>query len=213
VILNICMLMERSRDQILRVLYPDLPSPNWPVRNQRRPGASTADVLRIRFTATPHAQTDSSAKASSMKVALMSVMAKLESILGRYLFEGMKASRMRRHEEDRGQITFTDAVRLRLAYQLGEDFLLEVWLKSSIGKAISQIRSVEDLRNILGNYLFEAMEASNRRKEEKRKEMRTWTNAVNVSSPSVEDGDEDSKLRITLSFEIGRKVHEEAYPS
>jgi hypothetical protein len=148
-----------------------------------------------------------------MKVALMSVMAQLESILGRYLFEGMKASRMRCHEEDMGQITFTDAVRLRLAYQLGEDFLLEVWLDSRIGNAISQVKSVEGLRDMLGEYLFTAMEASNRRKEEKRKGMRTCTNAVNLSSPSGEDSDEDSKLEIMLSFEIGRKVHEEAYPS
>jgi hypothetical protein len=156
---------------------------------------------------------DSPAKASGMKVALMSVMAQLESILGRYLFEGMKASRMRCHEEDMGQITFTDAVRLRLAYQLGEDFLLEVWLDSRIGNAISQVKSVEGLRDMLGDYLFTAMEASNRRKEEKRKGMRTCTNAVNLSSPSGEDSDEDSKLEIMLSFEIGRKVHEEAYPS
>jgi hypothetical protein len=48
VILNICMLMQRSRDQILRVLYPDIPSPNWPMQSQQRPEASTADICRIR---------------------------------------------------------------------------------------------------------------------------------------------------------------------
>jgi hypothetical protein len=142
----------------------------------------------------------------------MSIMAKLESILGRYLFEGMKASRMRRHEEERGQITLTDAVRLRLASQFEGDFLLEVWLGSLIGNAISQIRSVEDLGDMLGDYLFTAMEASNRRKEEKRMGMGTGTNAVNLSSPSAENSNEDSRLEIMLSFEIGQKVYEEAYP-
>jgi hypothetical protein len=42
------MLMQRSRDQILRVLYPDIPSPNWPMQSQQRPEASTADICRIR---------------------------------------------------------------------------------------------------------------------------------------------------------------------
>ncbi|KAF2253332.1 hypothetical protein BU26DRAFT_220993 [Trematosphaeria pertusa] len=143
-------------------------------------------------------------------VALMSVMAKLESILRRYLFEGMKASRVRRQEEDIWRTTFTDAVRLRLAYRPGEDFVL-VWLYSPIGYAISQARSVEDLRDMLGDYLFAAMEASNQRKEEKRRGILTCTGGVNVSFPNGKDG--DSKLEIILGFDIGRNIHAEAYPS
>lgn len=165
------------------------------------------------FRAVPYAQTVRQVKAGGMGVALMAVTAKLESILGRYLFGGMKASRMRRQEEDMGRMTFTDAVHLRLAYQPGEDFVLEVWLCSPIGNAISEVRSVEDLRDMLGDYLFAAMEASNRRKEEKRSGMLTCTSAINVSFPSGKDSDEDSKLEIVFNFETGRNVYAEAYLS
>jgi hypothetical protein len=146
-------------------------------------------------------------------MAFISVMGKLENILGPYLFEGMKASRMRRHEEEMGRITYTDAVRLRLAFPTGKDFLLEVWLNSPTGNAISQVRSVADLRDMLGNYLFAAMETSNQRQEEKGTGTGVLVSkAVKASCPSAVDSDEDSKLEIMLSFAIGRQVYKEAFP-
>jgi hypothetical protein len=140
----------------------------------------------------------------------MAEVDKLESTLGGYLFKGKDASHMRHREKDGGMMRFTNTVRLHLPYQEGEDFKLEVWLCSSIGKAISQakMRSVEDLRSVLGDYLFEAMEASNRRKEEKTG-MSECTGAVNVSFPS---GD-DSKLEVMLCFATGKDVYAKIYPS
>ncbi|KAF2175227.1 hypothetical protein K469DRAFT_78828 [Zopfia rhizophila CBS 207.26] len=152
-----------------------------------------------------------------MNMALMAEVAKLEDILGGYLFKGMKESRIRHREEERRSTTFTDAVRLHLADESGEDFKLEVWLYSSIGKAISQakanMRSVEDLRDMLGDYLFEAMKASNRRKEEERTGMLACTSAVDVSFPSGKESSDDSKLEVMLNFETGDYVLGKAYPS
>jgi hypothetical protein len=84
-------------------------------------------------------------------------------------------------------------------------------LCSSTGEGISQakMRPVEDLRNILGDYLFEAMKASNWRKEEERTAMLACTSAVHVSFPS---GD-DSKLEVMLRFMRGKDVYAEIYPS
>ncbi|KAF2188770.1 hypothetical protein K469DRAFT_70544 [Zopfia rhizophila CBS 207.26] len=167
------------------------------------------------FRAVPQAQNASQVEASDMNMALTAVVAKLESILGGYLFEGVKESRIRHREKDRRSMTFTDAVRLHLAYEEGEDFKLEVWLCSSIGKAISEAnkRSVKDLRNMLGEYLFEAMKASNRRKEEERMGMSACTGAVDVSFPSGEDSSDDSKLEVILNFERGWNIWAEVFPS
>lgn len=151
---------------------------------------------------------------SGMKMAIMAEVDKLESALGGYLFKGMNASRMRLREKDGGRMTLTDTVRLHLAYQEGEDFKLEVWLCSSIGKAISQakMRSVEDLRGMLGDYLFEAMEASNRRKEEQKTGMSIGSGAIDVSFPNGDDGS-DCKVEVILNFGTGTNVYENIYPS
>ncbi|KAF2174656.1 hypothetical protein K469DRAFT_705270 [Zopfia rhizophila CBS 207.26] len=93
------------------------------------------------FRAVPQAQNAGQVEASDMNMALMAEMAKLESILGGYLFEGMKESCIRHREEDRRSMTFTDAVRLHLAYEEGEDFKLEVWLCHRSGKPFIRDRS------------------------------------------------------------------------
>jgi hypothetical protein len=162
----------------------------------------------------PQAQNARQTEASDTKTTKMARMAdvdKLESILGSYLFEGMKASRMRESEENRRLLRFTDTVRLEPASQEGQDFKLEIWLCSLVGKAVSQAKSDEDWRNILGDFLFEAMKGSNRRKKE---EDRTPTDAgaVDFSFPNGKDSSDDSKLEVMLMFERGRYVFAEAYP-
>jgi len=150
---------------------------------------------------------------SGMKMAIMAEVDKLESTLGGYLFEGMNTSRMRLREKDGGRMRFTDSVRLHVAYREGEDFKLEVWLCLSIGKAISQakMRSVEDLRNMLGDYLFEVMKTSNRRKEEEKTGMSDCTGAVNVSFPHSDNGS-DCKMEVMLNFGMGIRVFADIYP-
>lgn len=156
-------------------------------------------------------------EASDMRTAWMATLAemdKLKEIIGEYTFAGMKASCVRRREEDMGRTTLTDAMRLHPARKEDEDFMLEIWLCASAGHAISQAktRSLEDLRILLGDYLFGAMEASNKRKDEERMGMLTCTNAVQVSSPNGKDASGDSKLEIMLQFEVGWQIWREAYP-
>lgn len=69
------------------------------------------------------------------------------------------------------------------------------------------MRSVEDLRGMLGDYLFEAIDSSNWRKEEKRKGISECTGAVDVSFPNGEDGG-DCKLGVMLNFVMGIRVFE-----
>jgi hypothetical protein len=64
-------------------------------------------------------------------------VARLGGTLGDYLFKGIDKSPMRHREKDRGMMLFTETVRLYFGYREGEDFKLEVWLYSSVGRAIS----------------------------------------------------------------------------
>ncbi|KFZ01727.1 hypothetical protein V501_09832 [Pseudogymnoascus sp. VKM F-4519 (FW-2642)] len=178
------------------------------------------------------------AEASKTNIAMMAEVDKLRSILGDYLVDGMNASRMRHHEKDIRWITFTNTVRLHVADDKGEDFKLEIWLCLSVGKAISQakknftpselgrrspladntenrledfIKPVEDLRSIFGAYLFEAMKASNWRKEEEKAGMSIGTSAVDVSFPDSDDGT-DCKVVVMLGFEAGVDMFAKIYP-
>jgi len=97
-------------------------------------------------------------------MARMATVDKLESILGSRLFEAIEASRMRYQG---GSISLTDCRRSHIAYREGEDFKVELWLCPSIGKAVSQTatKSIQECKHILGEYLLEAVESSNRRKK------------------------------------------------
>jgi len=101
---------------------------------------------------------------------------------------------VRHLEKDGGMMSYTDTVRLHFAYHEGEDFKLEVWLCSSIGKAISQAkrRSVEDLRNMLGDYLS------------------VCARTIDVSFPNGDDGS-DCKAEMMLCFVRGKEVYENIY--
>lgn len=64
---------------------------------------------------------------------------------------------------------------------------------------------------LLGDYLFKAMKASNRSKEEGIGIL-ACTGAVGVFSSSGKDGGDDGKLEVTLNYETGRYVQGELYP-
>ena len=66
---------------------------------------------------------------------------------------------------------------------------------------------------MLGDYLFKAIKASNQRKEEERKGILVYTNAIDMSFSSSKDSSNNSKLEVILNFEIGQHVQAEAYPS
>jgi hypothetical protein len=133
--------------------------------------------------------------------AKMAEICRLEGPLGAYLFKYIKK------EKQCGR--FTEAVNLHFGIHEGEDFKLEIWLCSSVKQAILQAKMgpFESLQNILGNYLFEGMKASNLRKEEKEKGKIDCTDAVNIF------GDDESnwKMEVILSFEAGLDMHTKCY--
>lgn len=108
---------------------------------------------------------------------------------------------------------FTDTVRLHDTYNEGVDFRLEVRLASSRQNALLQARSgsVEDLRCILGDYLFEAMETSNWRKEEKKKAISYNTGAFKIFLPDS-DGSSDCKMEVVLGYWIGIDIWHNVFP-
>jgi len=180
-------------------------------RKRKRPAETTVAPVDSSLGQTSiglvRAQGASQIKANKTNVAVMADVAKLERILGGYLFNGMDVSRARQREKGEGMERFTGTVRLHLAVQEGEDFKLEVWTCPSSGEAILEARSVEDLRSKLGDYLFEAMEASNWRKQEKPDTLKP-TGAVEVSFLGG-----DSKLGIMLCFVTGKEMYAEVFPS
>ena len=101
-------------------------------------------------------------------------MDKLESILSSHLFKAIEASRIRRQE---GIMSLTDSVHLHVAYREGKDFKLELCLCPSVDKAIPQtaVKSVQECKNILEEYLFEAVKGSNQRKEKVKMEIQIGT--------------------------------------
>ncbi|KJZ72794.1 hypothetical protein HIM_07738 [Hirsutella minnesotensis 3608] len=142
-------------------------------------------------------------------MARMAEMEKVKATLGVYLFVSMKTSRTRKKEEEERMVSLTDTVRLYFAVQEGEDFKLNIWISSSAGESISKAhsRSVDELRDMLGDYLFEAMEASKKRKSEQ--------NAACTGAVAVLRGakDEDSLLEVILCFAVGKEIYATMYSS
>ncbi|KAJ8062028.1 hypothetical protein OCU04_009809 [Sclerotinia nivalis] len=132
-----------------------------------------------------------------MYIAEMAELCKLESILGAYLFNNL--------QQEKQCEKYTYAIRLHFADCPGGDFKLEIWLCSSIRQAILQVKMglFEDLRNTLGDYLFEGMKTSNWRKEEEAEGKADCTDAVNI----VGDDENDCKMEVMLGFEAGINFH------
>jgi hypothetical protein len=169
----------------------------------RQAGVSTPRSLTI----SSNLSLESSAPHSSMGTvyqgkASVARLDNLERILSHYLLECMDTSLTRRLEENRedtGPIRLTSAMSLYIV-QRGRDFKLEISLGSSAGKVILQslaeLESVEDLRSLLGECLFNGMKSSNLRKEEEEGGMTTCTSAVRVFSPSGMDSSGDCMLAV-----------------
>jgi hypothetical protein len=136
---------------------------------------------------------------------------KLENVLGTNFFEWINESHMRKRET--GQAKFTDAVRLYVSNIVGVDSILEVWLGSSHWSTLLQAKagSVEDSRNILGDYLFEAMETSNWRMEEKRQGVSRNTGAFKIFCYDS-DGGSDFKMEVILSYWTGMDIWQNMFP-
>ena len=129
----------------------------------------------------------------------MARVAKLEQFLGGFLYTGMDTTCMRKEEVKNRITSLTDAVRLHLARESGEDFELEIWVCHAVATAITEAErdSSEHMRSILGRHLFEAMS--------------TAADAINVSFPYGENA--DCRLLLTLAFDAGRELLDELFPS
>ncbi|CZT53315.1 uncharacterized protein RSE6_14801 [Rhynchosporium secalis] len=123
-------------------------------RKRRRSTTEETSSVGVHFSVS-QVQADNQVEAIETNIAEVAEVGRLGDTLGGYLFKGIDTTHMRNREQDRGIISFTETVRLHFGYREGEDFKLEVWLCSSVGKAIVQARiSVEDLRGKLSDYLF-----------------------------------------------------------
>ncbi|ESZ90801.1 hypothetical protein SBOR_8806 [Sclerotinia borealis F-4128] len=144
-------------------------------------------------------------------IAIMAEVCKLESPLGVQLFKGMDATYIRDLEKQTRCWKFTDAVRLYLPSPEVKDYKLEVWICPSIGKVISQAKeSAKDLRDVLDEYLFDAVNTSDWKKEQERNGLQGFANVVTVSFPKG-DGS-DCKVEIILSAEKGSEFYENVFP-
>ncbi|OAL42572.1 hypothetical protein IQ07DRAFT_340578 [Pyrenochaeta sp. DS3sAY3a] len=146
---------------------------------------------------------------SSAKVAILADLDRMKNYIGDYLHRGVRESRMRDGEKRK----LTSALRLGLAYDSGEDFILELWICSLYGRSIedrmSTMNSIEDWKDILGDYLYVAMKNSRSRKIEEEKGIQR-TNAVRLSSPNGKNY--DSKVEVMMSFDQGREVWDIGFP-
>ncbi|KAH8724112.1 hypothetical protein GQ44DRAFT_289498 [Phaeosphaeriaceae sp. PMI808] len=140
---------------------------------------------------------------------------RLKNIVGSRLFEGIQASATRRQEIDMRQITLTNTMRLRPARIEGDDFMLEIWLDTILGHEILQAKtdSHEHLRVLLGDYLFEAVSVSNRRKIEENEGIVADTGAINVMTLIGGEPLGDRKLELAVGFAMGRETWTNAYPT
>ena len=130
---------------------------------------------------------------------------KLEGILGRFIATGVGLSERRRLETRQ---TLTSAVQLHMPSNQGEDCVLEVWVQKSFGDCIAAVNrlSVRDLGGVLGDYLFNSMSKSERRKEEGQSEV--GTRAIEVSQADCGD----QSLTIVLDWIIGFQIFSNAFP-
>lgn len=133
----------------------------------------------------------------------------MERYVGDRLFQAAQASKMRIGE----QTKLTKAFSLYLARDSGEDFVLEIWMCFIHGLSILEeerhMKSVEDWRAVLGEYLYSAMATSKSRKIEEETGNPT-TEAVKLSFPN---GDHyDAKLEVKINFDTGRAIWNEGFP-
>lgn len=133
---------------------------------------------------------------------------RVQDYLKGFLSSGVLSSRTREKER---VARFTPTVCLHLPNQPGKDVIFEVLIHPSFGECITEVskRSTEELKNMLGDYIFTAMESSKMREEEQMMGDPVHTHAVSIS----EDCSGDSKLRVWLNFDKGMSIWRTAFPT
>jgi hypothetical protein len=145
---------------------------------------------------------------SNALVSLMANLDQMKELIGIRLYNAVQASRIRV-----GEGPLTRALPLYLARASDLDFVLEIWMCSSHGRAIAEemraMTSVEDWELILGEYLYMAMKTSRTRiLEEDAGQM--CTKAAMIFAPNGDNY--DSKLVVKMNFNKGRDLLTKCYP-
>lgn len=136
----------------------------------------------------------------------MAALGQLEEIIGSFLWQGLLSSQQRFREQTTPTAnTFTATVSLHSPPLEGYDFMLEINVSSVSGQAVAQAKllSVEALRVILGEMLFQGVMRSKGRKEEVSRDQIKHTEAVQVYGAGQEG---DCNVTVMLDFETGRRV-------
>lgn len=133
--------------------------------------------------------------------AVMVSLERAPSVLQSFLFAGLMSSQKRSLETT---TSCTLSMAMYLAAAEGKDYLLELWLCSSMGDILSSALNepTATLRYLLGDIIFGAMESSEVMLEERQKGRVCGTDALQFTR----DG-EDYRIIIRLGFEKGRMVY------
>lgn len=125
----------------------------------------------------------------------------------------MNASYFGRSEKDWQCQEFTWAVRLHVLCRNDGEFKFEVYLSQLIRETISQamIKSVANLRNILGDYIFKAIKIGIKWKEQEKDTIQDFTGILNLS---FTDGDTlgDCTLEVILGHDLGWEAYQDLFP-
>ncbi|KJK74210.1 hypothetical protein H634G_10583 [Metarhizium anisopliae BRIP 53293] len=145
---------------------------------------------------------------SGIQVVLnMASLDNITDILPVYLVEGMKQSLKRMQERTSNNLT--DAVNLHMPSKKHEDCVLKIWVCFEIGKQVSELKMglVDELRDVLGDFLFNGMETSYFRQDEREAGVFEGTNAIKASPFG-----EDYLVELLLSFDTAVKALPILYP-
>lgn len=128
-------------------------------------------------------------------------MGVLRPVLGSYLFMGMEMSYLRRGEQ---HSTRTASVCLHAAQQVDGDFRLEAVVCRPFGDTVCEAEgNVIWLKTILGTYLFDAMDESLGRRQEKDAGRVDSTDMVYVNA---HENGADTTLSVSIGFDVGREI-------
>ena len=140
-------------------------------------------------------------------VAVMPEASSLRGVLGGFLYVGMRTSCKRVQEENN---RLTSAVCLHFAAYHGGDFKLELFVNAMTGIAIAQANGDDGLvRDMLGDYLTDAMEGSLWMQEEERVGRSGTTKAFGVIPVETTD----YRLSILLRFSTGTELFNQLFPN
>lgn len=139
-------------------------------------------------------------------VALVATLDKVKPVIQDYLYEALMQSKKRK---DEGNSKVTHAVRLYLPPSV-DDIWLGLWVSSAIGMQISKAKDTSEfttLEAMLGKYLWEGLDSSQLRKEEKKKGVSMVTRGLGIVAEGA-----DYVISLALQFDVGWGIFNTLFP-